>query len=158
MRDTAMSEYRATIEWQLQGEFKYASYSRAHTVDFGHGVQISGNAAPWNIPKTVAWTAGADPEQQFVASLSTCHMLWFLHLAHDAGFVVERYRDESSGVLAKNAEGRQAMTRVTLRPAVSFAGTRPTPERFARLHEETHERCFIANSVKSEIVLEPRMS
>ena len=153
-----MSEYRATAEWQLQGEFKYATYSRAHTIDFSHGVQLPGNAAPWNIPKTVPWTAGADPEQQFVASLSTCHMLWFLHLASDAKFVVVRYSDEASGVLAKDAAGRQAMTRVTLRPVVTFSGTKPTPEQFAQLHEKTHERCFIANSVKSEVLIEPRIA
>lgn len=153
-----MSEYRATVEWHLQGEFSYESYSRAHTIDFSHGVTLPGNAAPWNIPKTVPWSPGADPEQQFVASLSTCHMLWFLHLAHDAKFVVTRYRDEASGVLAKNAEGRQAMTQVTLRPVVTFSGTQPTPEQFATLHERTHERCFIANSVKTDILLEPRIA
>ena len=153
-----MSEYRATVEWQLQGAFKYETYSRAHSINFGHGIQLAGNAAPWNIPKTVAWTPGADPEQQFVASLSTCHMLWFLHLAHDAKFAVSHYRDEASGVLAKNAEGRQAMTRVTLRPAVTFSGAPPTSEQFAQLHEKTHERCFIANSVKTEIILEPRIA
>jgi len=153
-----MSEYRATVEWQLQGEFKYATYSRAHGIDFGHGLQLPGNAAPWNIPKTVTWKPGADPEQIFVASLSTCHMLWFLHLAHDAKFVVEHYRDEASGVLAKNAEGRQAMTQVTLRPVVAFAGAKPTPEQFAQLHHRTHEHCFIASSVKTEILLEPRIA
>ena len=152
-----MSEYRATVEWQLEGEFKYATYSRAHAIDFGHGIQLPGNAAPGNVPKTVQWKPGADPEQQFVASLSTCHMLWFLHLAHDAKLVVEHYRDEASGVLAKNAEGRLAMTQVTLRPAVTFAGAKPTPEQFAQLHHETHERCFIANSVKSEVIVEPRI-
>ena len=153
-----MSEYRATVEWQLQGEFEYSKYSRAHAIDFGHGLRLHGNAAPWNIPKTVPWTPGADPEQQFVAALSTCHMLWFLHLAHDAKFAVEHYRDEASGVLARNAEGRQAMTQVTLRPVVKFAGARPTPEEFERLHHRTHERCFIANSVSSKIVLEPRIA
>ena len=153
-----MSEYCATVEWQLQGEFKYASYSRAHSIDLGHGIKLPGNAAPWNIPKTVQWTPGVDPEQQFVASLSTCHMLWFLHIAHDAKFVVQHYRDEASGVLAGNAEGRQAMTQVTLRPVVTFSGNRPTTEQFARLHETTHERCFIANSVKTEIILKPSIA
>ena len=153
-----MSEYRTTVEWQLQGEFKYATYSRAHRIDHGHGVQLPGNAAPWNIPKTAAWTPGADPEQQFVASLSTCHMLWFLHLAHDAKFVVERYRDEASGVLAKNAEGREAMTQVTLRPVVAFAGKKPTPEQFNELHEKTHQRCYIANSVKTEVIVDARIA
>jgi len=153
-----MSEYRATVEWQLQGEFNYETYSRAHTIDLGHGILLAGNAAPWNIPRTVPWMPGADPEQQFVASLSTCHMLWFLHLAYDAKFTVSRYRDEACGVLAKNAEGRQAMTRVNLRPVVAFSGTPPTPEQFAQLHEKTHEHCFIANSVKTEIILEPRIA
>ena len=85
-------------------------------------------------------------------------MLWFLHLAHDAKLVVERYRDEASGVLAKNAAGHLAMTRVTLRPVVTFAGAKPTAEQFTRLHHDTHERCFIANSVKTEIVVEPRVA
>jgi organic hydroperoxide reductase OsmC/OhrA len=158
MREARVQEYRATVEWQLQGKFEYASYSRAHAIDFGHGLRLPGNAAPWNIPGTVAWTPGADPEQQFVAALSTCHMLWFLHLAHDAKLAVERYRDEASGVLAKNAEGRLAMTRVTLRPAVTFAGVKPTPEEFEHLHHQTHERCFIANSVKTEVACLPTIS
>lgn len=153
-----MSDYRATVEWQLEGEFKYATYSRGHSIDFGHGIRLPGNAGPGNVPKTVHWTPGADPEQQFVASLSTCHMLWFLHLAHDAKFVVARYRDEASGVLAKNAEGRMAMTQVTLRPAVTFAGAKPAPEQFAQLHHRTHERCFIANSVKTEVLIEPSIT
>ena len=153
-----MSDYRATVEWKLEGEFKYATYSRAHAIDFGHGIQLPGNAAPGNVPRTVQWTPGADPEQQFVASLSTCHMLWFLHLAHDAKLVVERYRDEASGVLAKNSEGRMAMTQVTLRPVVTFSGAVPTPVQFAELHHKTHQRCFIANSVITEILLEPRIA
>ena len=85
-------------------------------------------------------------------------MLWFLHLAHDAKFVVQHYRDEASGVLAKNAAGRMAMTQVTLRPAVTFAGAKPTPEQFAQLHHKTHERCFIANSVTSEVIVEPSIA
>ena len=153
-----MSDYRATVEWKLDGEFKYATYSRAHAIDFGHGIQLPGNAGIDNVPTTVQWTPGADPEQQFVASLSTCHMLWFLHLAHDAKFVVQRYRDEASGVLAKNAAGRLAMTQVTLRPAVTFSGAKPTPEQFAQLHHRTHERCFIANSVTSEVIVEPSIA
>jgi organic hydroperoxide reductase OsmC/OhrA len=153
-----VSDYRATIEWQLVGEFRYETYSRIHSIDFGRGIRVPGNAAADNIPKTVAAAAGVDPEQQFVASLSTCHMLWFLHLASDENFTVLRYVDEASGVLEKDAKGRQAMTRVTLRPVVTFSGTRPTPEQFAQLHEETHERCFIANSVKSQVILEPRIA
>jgi organic hydroperoxide reductase OsmC/OhrA len=153
-----MSEYKATVEWRLAGEFRYETYSRSHSIDFGHGIRLAGNAAADNIPKTVAAAAGVDPEQQFVASLASCHMLWFLHLANRGKFVVARYVDEASGVLGKNAEGRDAMTRVTLRPAVTFSGTPPTAGEFAQLHEKTHERCFIANSVKTEIILEPRIA
>lgn len=153
-----MSEHRATIEWQLSGEFRYETYSRAHSIDFGGGTVLAGNAAAANIPKTAPAAPGADPEQQFVASLSSCHMLWFLHLATRKNLVVEHYRDEASGVLEKNAEGKEAMTRVTLRPAVTFSGTAPSTEDHMKLHEKAHERCFIANSVTSKIVLEPRIA
>lgn len=153
-----MSEYRATVKWQLSGEFRYETYSRVHTIDFGNGVRVPGNAAADNIPKTVAAAVGADPEQQFVASLSSCHMLWFLHLACRRKFVVESYCDEASGILAKDAEGKDAMTRVTLRPAVGFLGAAPSAEEHMKLHEKAHGRCFIANSVKSEVILEPRIA
>jgi organic hydroperoxide reductase OsmC/OhrA len=150
-----MSEHRATVEWQLAGEFRYETYSRSHTIDFGRGVRLAGNAAAENIPKTAPGTPGADPEQQFVASLSSCHMLWFLHLACNRKHVVESYRDEASGVLAKDAGGKDAMTRVTLRPVVRFSGAAPSAEEHAKLHEKAHQRCFIANSVKTRIILEP---
>jgi len=153
-----MAEHRATVEWQLQGEFKYETYSRAHTVDFGRGVRLSGNAAPGHIPKTAPDSPGADPEQQLVAALSSCHMLWFLHLACNRKYVVESYRDDASGVLAKDREGKEAVTRITLRPAVKFSGISPSAEDHRNLHEKAHERCFIANSVKSEVILEPRIA
>jgi organic hydroperoxide reductase OsmC/OhrA len=153
-----MSEHNATVEWQLQGEFKYETYSRAFVVDFGRGVRLAGNAAAANIPRTAPGTPGADPEQQFIASVSSCHMLWFLHMAHDHKCLVASYRDEACGVLAKNTDGKVAMTRVTLRPAVAFTGAQPTPEEFAQLHEKAHERCYIANSVKTEVILEPRIA
>jgi organic hydroperoxide reductase OsmC/OhrA len=153
-----MSEHRATVEWKLQGAFDYRRYPRSHTMEFEGGIRVPGNAAPASIPPTVPPAAGVDPEQAFVASLSSCHMLWFLHLANRAGFVVEHYLDEAVGVLGKNLEGRMAMTRVTLRPAVSYAGRRPTPEEHARLHEDAHGKCYIANSVTTEIALEPRIA
>ena len=121
-----MSEHRATVEWQLAGKFSYETYSRSHTIDFGRGVRLAGNAAAENIPKTAPGTPGVDPEQQFVASISTCHMLWFLHLACNRKYVIESYRDEASGVLAINSEGKEAVTLVTLRPAVRFAGAAPS--------------------------------
>jgi organic hydroperoxide reductase OsmC/OhrA len=145
-----MSEHRATVQWQRSGEFRYESYSRAHEIRFQDGLAIQGNAAPGNIPSTVAPQAGVDPEQAFVASLSSCHMLWFLHLASRAGFVVDRYVDEAVGVLDKTW-----MSRVTLRPAVTFSGRPPSREEHVALHEKAHEKCFIANSVKTEVRVEP---
>ncbi|MCG6951827.1 MAG: OsmC family protein, partial [Betaproteobacteria bacterium] len=97
-------------------------------------------------------------EQAFVASLASCHMLWFLHLACRAGHIVERYVDEASGVLAKGTNGRMAMTRVTLYPVVAFSGTAPSPEVHAALHDKAHAHCFIANSVTTEVVVQPRIA
>ena len=154
-----MSEHRATISWQLEtAEFKYESYNRSHALAFDHGVQVPGAAAPANIPATAVGAPGVDPEQAFVAALSSCHMLWFLHLACNRKYKVTRYRDEAVGVLGKRADGKEAITRVTLRPAVSFDGAAPTPEQHAQLHEKAHERCFIANSVNSDIVVEPAIA
>lgn len=154
-----MSEHRATIDWRLEStEFSYESYNRGHAWTFVGGVRVPAAAAPGNIPPSAVGAPGVDPEQAFVAALSSCHMLWFLHLACNRKLKVVRYRDEAVGVLEKGADGKEAITRVTLRPAVSFEGTPPGPEQFAELHEKAHQRCFIANSVKSEVVIEPRLA
>ncbi len=153
-----MSEHRARVQWTRNGEFACATYSRSHEIAFEDGIRVPGTAAPGNIPKTAARTPGMDPEQAFVAALSSCHMLWFLHLACNAGFVVERYRDEAVGIMAKNAEGRVAITKVALKPSVAFSGRQPTCAEFEKLHHEAHEKCFIANSVKSEIALAPSIA
>jgi len=146
-----VSEHRAAVEWQRQGfEFKYETYSRAHAIRFDGGIRVPGNAAPGNIPATVAPEAGVDPEQAFVASLCACHMLWFLHLACQAKWVVESYADEAVGVLDKTW-----MSKVTLRPVVAFSQRKPTEEEHRALHHRAHEKCFIANSVKTEVVVEP---
>lgn len=148
-----MSEHRASVEWQRQGEFRYESYSRGHVVDYGGGLRLAGTAAPANVPPTAPAAPGVDPEQAFVGSLSSCHMLWFLHLACRAGYVVERYVDEAVGVL-----DRTWMSQVTLRPVVTFAGRAPDAAEHARLHERAHDKCFIANSVKTEVRVEPRIA
>ena len=154
-----MPEYHATIEWRLEtAEFAYPAYNRSHSWTFEEGIHVPARAAPQNIPPTVPGAPGVDPEQAFVASLSSCHMLWFLHLACNRKFKVTSYRDEAVGVLEKRADGKDAMTRVTLRPMVSFEGTAPTPEQHAQLHEKAHERCFIANSVTSTVSVEPRIA
>jgi len=154
-----MSEHKATIEWQLEGgQFAYETYNRTHAWAFDGSVQVPGAAAAANIPPGAVGAPGVDPEQAFVAALSSCHMLWFLHLACNRKLKVMRYRDEAVGVLEKGADGKEAITRVTLQPRVSFEGTVPRPEQFAELHEQAHERCYIANSVKSEVVIEPRLA
>jgi organic hydroperoxide reductase OsmC/OhrA len=144
-----MSEHRATVEWQRSGEFRYETYSRNYRTFF-NGTPVVGAAAPENIPKTSATGPGVDPEQAFVAALSACHMLWFLHLAAQRKWVVESYVDEAVGVLDKTW-----MSKVTLRPTVTFSGKEPTEEEHAALHHRAHEKCFIANSVKTEVVVEP---
>lgn len=145
-----MSEHHATVEWKRQDAFVYATYSRSHEVRFDSGVTVPGRASPSNIPKTAPKRPGMDPEETFVAAISQCHMLWFLHLALDAKFVVDRYVDEAVGVL-----DRTWMSKVTLRPRVSFSGRAPSDEEHRALHHKAHEKCYIANSVKSEVIVEP---
>ena len=151
-----MSVHEATIEWRrVTPDFEYATYDRGHWLEFGEDIRIPGTAARANIPPTAPLSPGIDPEQAFVASLSSCHMLWFLHLACTAKLVVDHYVDRAAGVLERNAEGRMAMTRVTLKPSVSFSGTQPSEADVRALHERAHEECFIANSVKSAVAIEP---
>lgn len=152
-----MSTYSATIRWQRNGAvFTDQRYSRAHVMKFDGGAEVPGSSSPHTVPLPYSDAAAVDPEEAFVAALSSCHLLWFLHLAAKAGFVVEHYEDCADGVMAKNGEGRLAMTRVTLRPRVEFAGEkRPVRAEIEALHHQAHEECFIANSVKSEVRCEP---
>jgi organic hydroperoxide reductase OsmC/OhrA len=144
-----MSEHRATVEWKRSGEFRPETYSRSHVLRF-EDIVVAGTAAPANIPKTAVGGPGVDPEQAFVGALCACHMLWFLYLASQKKWVVEAYVDEAVGVLDKTW-----MSRVTLRPVVTFSGKRPTEEEHQALHHKAHEKCFIANSVKTEVIVEP---
>jgi organic hydroperoxide reductase OsmC/OhrA len=148
-----MSEHRATIAWKRESpDFTYESYNRDHDWTFDAGVTVRASAAP-----AYKGNEGCvDPEEAFVASVASCHMLTFLAVACKRRFVVDDYRDEAVGVLAKDAEGRLAITRVTLRPRIAFGGERaPTDEELRQLHDQAHHACFIASSVKSEIVVEP---
>jgi organic hydroperoxide reductase OsmC/OhrA len=145
-----VSQHHATVEWKRQGDFVYATYSRMHEVRFVSGITVPGRASPSNIPKTAASGPGIDPEEGFVAAVSQCHMLWFLHLALEAKFIVDRYVDEAVGVL-----DRTWMSKVMLRPRVTFSGRAPSDEEHRALHHKAHEKCFIANSIKSEVIVEP---
>ena len=152
-----MSHYVATIDWSLTAEpedFLKGRYSRAHSIAFDGGVTIPGSPAPSVVPVPWSDPAAVDPEEMLVAALSNCHMLTFLHKAREAGFVVTSYRDEARGVMRKTAEGRIAVTKVTLRPLIVFAGAAPDAAAMEALHHAAHEDCFIANSVKTEVVVE----
>ncbi len=152
-----MSTYTATIGW-TRGEaaFTDRKFSRAHAWEFDGGARVHASASPHVVRVPLSDPTGVDPEEAFVAALSSCHMLWFLDLAAQAGIVVDSYRDQAIGTLEKNAEGRQAMTKVVLHPDIRFAeGTAPDPERLRDLHDRAHHLCYIANSVRTEVTVEP---
>ena len=152
-----MHNYDATITWTRGGQiFTDNRYSRGHRWTFDGGAEVHASSSPYVVPVPMSVAANVDPEEALVATTSSCHMLFFLSFAAKRGFVVDSYVDRASGIMEKNAEGKIAMTRITLRPDVVFAGERrPTPEEVARMHHDSHEECFIANSLKSEIVVEP---
>ena len=152
-----MSNYSAVIAWQRDGQaFSDRRYRRQHQWRFDGGAVVVGSSSPQVVPLPMSDASAVDPEEAFVASLASCHLLWFLDIACRAGWVVDDYRDEASGVLARNAEGRAAMTLVTLRPQVRFAGDHPPDAaEIHRLHAQAHAECFIANSVKTELRCEP---
>lgn len=151
-----MGRYGAVVEWSLEGgDFPAGRYSRAHQWTFDGGVSVPASSSPTIVPLPHSREDAVDPEEAFVAALSSCHMLFFLSLAAAEGIVVDRYRDAASGVLARSDDGALRMTRVTLRPEASYRpGHEPTPEQLTRLHHEAHTQCFIANSVTSEVVTE----
>jgi organic hydroperoxide reductase OsmC/OhrA len=149
-----MADYLATVEWRCDGGFREGRYSRAHSLSFDGGAVVPGSASPHVVPPPMSDPAGVDPEEALVASASACHMLWFLHLARDAGFDVAGYRDEARGTMGKDERGRMAMVRIVLRPEIEFAGGAPAAEALERLHRDAHGRCFIANSLRTEIVVE----
>lgn len=130
-------------------------YSRAHTWIFDGGVEVPASSSPHVVPLPMSVESAVDPEEAFVAALSSCHLLWFLSLAAARKYVVESYEDNAEGTLAKDAEGKMAMTEVTLKPRVKFGGDNiPSPLQIEELHHQAHEKCFIANSVKTKINIE----
>ncbi|HLO18965.1 MAG TPA: OsmC family protein [Sphingomicrobium sp.] len=152
-----MSTYTATIRWSRTGEgdFTKGQYSRAHSWEFDGGVTVPASPSPHVVPQPWSDLHAVDPEEAFVASLSSCHMLFFVDFARRAGFVVDEYVDEAEGVLEKRADGRMAMTHVTLRPRVTWGGSPPDKPAIADLHHRAHEACFIANSVTTQVTIEP---
>jgi organic hydroperoxide reductase OsmC/OhrA len=153
-----MAHYVAEVAWERGDQaFIDNRYSRRHLWRFDGGVEVPASASPHVVRVPLSDPSAVDPEEAFVASLSSCHMLWFLSIAARRGFRVDRYRDVAEGVLAKDAEGRLAMTVVTLRPDVACSGDRlPTRDELDEMHHEAHESCFLANSVRTEVRCEPR--
>lgn len=148
--------YSTTVVWE-RGEERFTDrrYSRVHRWRFDGGADVAASASPHVVPVPMSDPSCVDPEEAFVASLSSCHMLFFLSIAASRGFVVNRYEDEAEGTLATDSEGRLAMTRVELRPRVSYEGARPDPDSERALHEQAHAACFIANSVRTVVVVAP---
>jgi organic hydroperoxide reductase OsmC/OhrA len=152
-----MTTYTATIRWARSGDgdFSKGQYSRAHQWSFDSGLTVPASPSPHIVPAPWNDPNGIDPEEAFVASLSSCHMLFFVDYARRAGFVVDHYVDEAEGVLEKRADGKMAMTRVTLHPRIEWGGDNPPDAAaIADLHHRAHEACFIANSVTTEVTID----
>lgn len=151
-----MHTYEATVSWKKGDQnFSDNRYSRAHVWRFDGGAQVAASSSPLSVPEPMSVAANVDPEEALIAATSSCHMLFFLSFAAKRGFVIDDYVDHASGVMEKNEAGKIAITRITLRPAITFSGERrPTSEQLAELHHRSHEECYIANSIKAEIVIE----
>ena len=150
--------HTATVVWE-RGDATFVDnrYSRRHVIRFDGGAEMPGSSSPTVVKAPYSDPAAVDPEEMFIASLSSCHMLWFLSLAAAEKFRVDRYEDEAEGVMEKNAEGKMAVTRVTLRPKVVCSGDKmPGAGDLDRLHHKAHEECFIASSVRTDVRCEPR--
>lgn len=150
-------EYKATVVWQKKDSEKFTDnrYARAHEWRFDEGVTVPASSSPLVVPVPLSSAAAVDPEEAFVASLSSCHMLFFLFHAAKKGFVVERYEDAAVGTMGKNAKGATAMVKVALRPRITFGADKsPGADELTAMHDRAHHDCYIANSVTAEVVVE----
>jgi organic hydroperoxide reductase OsmC/OhrA len=149
--------FRTTVSWRRgEGDFARGRYSRKHIWRFDGGIDVPASASPLVVPKPYAAEDAVDPEEAFVAALSSCHMLTFLDLARRAGFTVDSYDDDAEGLLEKNEGGRSWVSSVTLRPRIVYAdGKEPSESDLAQLHDDAHDLCFISNSVKTAVIIEP---
>ena len=151
-----MSTYTATIHWSRtgDGDFAKGQYGRAHEWTFDGGTKVPASASPHIVPAPWSDPAGVDPEEAFVASLSSCHMLFFLDFARRKGLTIDDYVDVAEGVMEKGADGKFWMARVTLRPQIRWGGEPPDEATISDLHHRSHEACFIANSVTTEVTVQ----
>ena len=153
-----MHKHEARVTWARGATEKFTDirFSRVHEWAFDGGITLRASASPSVVPSPLSAADAVDPEEALVASTSSCHMLYFLFFAAKRGFVVERYDDQAFGVLEKNQSGKMFMSRITLRPHVTFSGEKvPSADEMSSLHHAAHDECFIANSLKSEIAVEP---
>lgn len=153
-----MSHYSAQLVWRRQPHEAFVDnrYSRRHELRFDGGAKLAASSSPQVVPLPMSDASAVDPEELFVASLASCHMLWFLGLAASLGYCVDSYSDDAVGEMARNAEQQMVMTVVTLRPKVIFGGAKlPNAADLAKLHHQAHASCYIANSVKTDVRCEP---
>lgn len=155
-----MAKYIATVSWSRNDHpFTNNQYKRIHKWEFDSGQTIRASASPDIVPTPLSDSSAVDPEEAFVAALSSCHMLWFLSIAAKADFVVDRYVDKATGILSKDKNDKQAITRVTLFPHVTYnKDNAPIAEEHHNIHKHADEKCFISNSVKTTVEIEPSMS
>jgi organic hydroperoxide reductase OsmC/OhrA len=147
-----MSEHKAKIQWKFsQGDFLKGTYSREHSWTFDGGVTIPASSSPFAVRVPFSNPANVDPEEAFVASLSSCHMLTFLYIASRKGFEIMSYEDDAVGVLTKNEHGNLWVSSVVLHPRITYGAKTPTREEEDQMHHAAHEQCFIANSVKTDV-------
>ena len=151
-----MATHKATVNWTANGaDTASRRYSRAHQWAFDGGAVVPASSSPHVVPKPWSDEQAVDPEEALVAAAASCHMLSFLFVAAKAGLSVESYEDAAEGTLGKNEAGRFAMTRIVLRPRIAFRGKQPDAAQLQHMHHQAHDECFIASSLKTEIVVEP---
>jgi organic hydroperoxide reductase OsmC/OhrA len=149
-----MAEYRAFVKWvHHRGDFLKGTYSREHTWTFDGGVVVPASPAPTSVPVPYSNPANVDPEEAYVAAISSCHMLTFIYLAWQAGFEVASYEDDASGYMTVNERGVKWVSSAMLRPRVVYGEKKPTRDEEEDLHHAAHAECYIANSVKTEITV-----
>lgn len=148
-------EYRATVRWLRDGAaFRDNRYSRAHVWAFDGGVEVPASSSPYSVPEPLSRADAVDPEEALVAAVSSCHMLFFLAFSARDGFLVDSYDDDALGIMTPNEGGRLYVSRVTLDPKIAFAGERrPSPAEIDDLHRRSHDHCYIANSIRGEVVV-----
>ena len=146
-------EHLATTSWRLEGDMPSGRYSRRFETRFDGGAVVAGAPSPDIVPPPWTDVAAVDPEEMFVAAISSCHMLWFLDFARREGLTALSYDDPAVGVMTKNEAGALWVSKVTLRPSITWRDEAPDAAAIAALHDKAHHACFIANSTKTEIVV-----